>query len=1604
MESLSRQLHRKKLPSANSTGSAAGYDARNGYDGVFAGGRGAQRFGGAQPRHASRIEDYGEIFGGSRGSSIPILDVSALGEARVSASKLDYSAIFEGFRDGGDLGASYEEMFAKPNGARNFSAGARAPAKKVSHSDGTDQLDRYRDEAFQNEAPNQSFAGLKQFNMSYHKSSQKSNNGKNGTTRITQLRAVPGFTCFIEENPPVQKKEGDKYGPPTKVDVTSPTKIYSNAAYSHSSDATGIFESQSSKYELYSSSVDKSFGANEPNTHSSKMSSPSGVSANLTSNKSVPTRSIDLNSKGPKSDASQAGPGYCSPSFSDEELDVNSAAAASAAALRKALETAQASIRIAKEFMERKKDSTQRFSKPSSKDGLDTNNRRDDKFAVGETRFREKNAKEMSEYDDIVFQVFSKSEREKARRSGKVAPDSKQVEEISLIKEVARDTNGNKFVSAEACGAVRQISGMATRGECRTAPLSCEHAGSRNSIIEAVDTHECWRKEMETEKEILEQLDGSGKKVDEEARELEDLEVKLNTIKETRVLDQHGDRLDAVQEVQEQEDNDKPGVARVDEETGEEEKASKAPEKCENEFEEFLEPKENEEFQSMGDRESDDEEGLDEGRECMENEKNLEDIFVEVQDEKLEEFFDLKENEDFESQGVTADNNEEGLDEAQECMENERKLEEIIGEEQNEKLLEEFLDVEENEEFQSQGVKANTNEGLDEAQACMGNERKYEDILGEEQNEKLLEEFMDLKEDEEFESEPQGVKANNNEVGLDEPLRCMENERKLEDIFEEEQNEIQLEEFLGLKENEEFDSQGVKVNNNEEGQDEAQGCMENEKKLKDVLDEEQNKKLLNDIHEEESGHGLRKSCEQNKFDEGLEASGLWGGYEEAFEAESIEKKQHDAHEGNDNERSSDKSRDLDISNKSFNDILVDEDEDTESIQRETEGNETMEVYKEAVEETMNLDATIDACNDGEECEEKQEDDSDLGGMDILVDENEDTESIQRETEGNETMEVYQEAVEETMNFDAPVNDCKSAVGESEEVHRDIKDDYDLSFEDNDRMSDVTESSGEIALDENVLEATEMAYEVGEKESCNSGGLVGDAAEHIEIENKTKDCSEALLFNHSPENIGLTDMSYGAKQTDQNEKESELNSSLRSGIKILACDSSVEDEKEVDEKLVFDPEEVKSTFDTAYVRRVRKQWFETGKKREPSQPPSVFEGEDKTTGMDEDIKTDPIIDEVTKSNLDTAHERRVRKQWFETGRKTETSQPPSIYRGEEKTIRIDEDIKTNPITDKNVDNLAKTHTVEEKETKEVERKEVKKEYLRKVDEANKREREREKDRMAVERAIREARERAFAEARERAERTAVEKATAEVRKRVMAEAREKAEKASAATKSSAEKASMEAKLRSERAAVERATAEARERALEKALSQKATSGVKEQAERCIAEKVSGAFRESGMRQSSSSSDTQKLDESVGESAERCKARLERNQRSMERAAKALAEKNRRDLLAQKEQAERNRFAETLDAEVKRWSSGKEGNLRALLSTLQYVLGPNSGWQSVSLTEIVTTSAVKKAYRRATLHVHPDKLQQRGATIQQKYICEKVFDLLKAAWNKFNSEER
>ncbi|CAD6202498.1 unnamed protein product [Miscanthus lutarioriparius] len=91
----------------------------------------------------------------------------------------------------------------------------------------------------------------------------------------------------------------------------------------------------------------------------------------------------------------------------------------------------------------------------------------------------------------------------------------------------------------------------------------------------------------------------------------------------------------------------------------------------------------------------------------------------------------------------------------------------------------------------------------------------------------------------------------------------------------------------------------------------------------------------------------------------------------------------------------------------------------------------------------------------------------------------------------------------------------------------------------------------------------------------------------------------------------------------------------------------------------------------------------------------------------------------------------------------------------------------------------------------------------------------------------------------------------------------------------------------------------------------------------------------------------------------------------------------------------------ESKICEWSRGKEGNIRSLLSTLQYVLWPESGWKPVPLVDIIEGAAVKKAYQKALLCLHPDKLQQRGAAMHQKYIAEKVFDILQESWKEFNS---
>ncbi|CAK9170251.1 unnamed protein product [Ilex paraguariensis] len=96
-------------------------------------------------------------------------------------------------------------------------------------------------------------------------------------------------------------------------------------------------------------------------------------------------------------------------------------------------------------------------------------------------------------------------------------------------------------------------------------------------------------------------------------------------------------------------------------------------------------------------------------------------------------------------------------------------------------------------------------------------------------------------------------------------------------------------------------------------------------------------------------------------------------------------------------------------------------------------------------------------------------------------------------------------------------------------------------------------------------------------------------------------------------------------------------------------------------------------------------------------------------------------------------------------------------------------------------------------------------------------------------------------------------------------------------------------------------------------------------------------------------------------------------------------------------------EVLDEDIRLWSAGKEANIRLLISTLHHILWPNSGWYPLSLTNLIESSHVKKAYQKARLCLHPDKLQQRGATLPQKYVAEKAFSILQDAWAAFISQD-
>lgn len=133
------------------------------------------------------------------------------------------------------------------------------------------------------------------------------------------------------------------------------------------------------------------------------------------------------------------------------------------------------------------------------------------------------------------------------------------------------------------------------------------------------------------------------------------------------------------------------------------------------------------------------------------------------------------------------------------------------------------------------------------------------------------------------------------------------------------------------------------------------------------------------------------------------------------------------------------------------------------------------------------------------------------------------------------------------------------------------------------------------------------------------------------------------------------------------------------------------------------------------------------------------------------------------------------------------------------------------------------------------------------------------------------------------------------------------------------------------------------------------------------------------------------------------KAQREARVQARISEKMAEKQSWDREEKEKREAREDASTRLGSDLKAWSHRSRGNIRALLGSLDKVLWESCGWKPINMMDLVDASSVKKQYRKAITVVHPDKVRQRGATAEQEYIADIVFDSLKEAYGKFEQGE-
>lgn len=91
-----------------------------------------------------------------------------------------------------------------------------------------------------------------------------------------------------------------------------------------------------------------------------------------------------------------------------------------------------------------------------------------------------------------------------------------------------------------------------------------------------------------------------------------------------------------------------------------------------------------------------------------------------------------------------------------------------------------------------------------------------------------------------------------------------------------------------------------------------------------------------------------------------------------------------------------------------------------------------------------------------------------------------------------------------------------------------------------------------------------------------------------------------------------------------------------------------------------------------------------------------------------------------------------------------------------------------------------------------------------------------------------------------------------------------------------------------------------------------------------------------------------------------------------SAEAVTRLRKANAAAERLDDEKFALADQVSERLAKWRAGKEGNLRALLASLENVLWEGAGWKKVGMSELIMAGKVKVVYMRGIGKVHPDKV--------------------------------